>query len=223
MPPKGYHQRTHAVCKQYDVLYVSDEVVTAFGRLGHWFASQDVFGFEPDIITCAKGLSSGYLPLGATIYSDEIHEVISEQGKGRYFAQGYTYSGHPVCCAAALKNIEIMERENIFQNAVDVGDYFGEQLNTLTDLPIVGQVRGYRLMQCVEFVSNKETREMFPEEMDIGKVVSDIADKKGLLVRPIVHLNVMSPPLIISKEEVDFTVATLRESISEAVDQIGHS
>jgi len=223
VPPKGYHQRTHAVCKQYDVLYVSDEVVTAFGRLGHWFASQDVFGFEPDIITCAKGLSSGYLPLGATIYSDEIHEVISEQGKGRYFAQGYTYSGHPVCCAAALKNIEIMERENIFQNAVDVGDYFGEQLNTLTDLPIVGQVRGYRLMQCVEFVSNKETREMFPEEMDIGKVVSDIADKKGLLVRPIVHLNVMSPPLIISKEEVDFTVATLRESISEAVDQIGHS
>jgi len=183
VPPKGYHQRTHAVCKQYDVLYVSDEVVTAFGRLGHWFASQDVFGFEPDIITCAKGLSSGYLPLGATIYSDEIHEVISEQGKGRYFAQGYTYSGHPVCCAAALKNIEIMERENIFQNAVDVGDYFGEQLNTLTDLPIVGQVRGYRLMQCVEFVSNKETREMFPEEMDIGKVVSDIADKKGLLVR----------------------------------------
>ena len=223
VPPKGYHQRTHAVCKQYDVLYVSDEVVTAFGRLGHWFSSQDVFGFEPDIITCAKGLSSGYLPLGATIYSDEIHEVISEQGKGRYFAQGYTYSGHPVCCAAALKNIEIMERENIFQNAVDVGDYFGEQLNTLTDLPIVGQVRGYRLMQCVEFVSNKETREMFPEEMDIGKVVSDIADKKGLLVRPIVHLNVMSPPLIISKEEVDFTVATLRESISEAVDQIGHS
>ena len=223
VPPKGYHQRTHAVCKQYDVLYVSDEVVTAFGRLGHWFSSQDVFGFEPDIITCAKGLSSGYLPLGATIYSDEIHEVISEQGKGRYFAQGYTYSGHPVCCAAALKNLEIMERENIFQNAVDVGDYFGEQLNTLTDLPIVGQVRGYRLMQCVEFVSNKETREMFPEEMDIGKVVSDIADKKGLLVRPIVHLNVMSPPLIISKEEVDFTVATLRESISEAVDQIGHS
>ena len=223
VPPKGYHQRTHAVCKQYDVLYVSDEVVTAFGRLGHWFCSQDVFGFQPDIITCAKGLSSGYLPLGATIYSDEIHQVISEQGKGRYFAQGYTYSGHPVCCAAALKNIEIMERENIFRNARDVGDYFGEQLNTLTDLPIVGQVRGYRLMQCVEFVSNKDTREMFPEEMDIGKVVSDIADKKGLMVRPIVHLNVMSPPLIITKEEVDFAVSTLRESICEAVDQIGHA
>jgi len=116
-----------------------------------------------------------------------------------------------------------MERENIFQNARDVGDYFGEQLKTLTDLPVVGQVRGYRLMQCVEFVSNKDTREMFPEEMDIGKVVSDIADKKGLMVRPIVHLNVMSPPLIITKEEVDFAVSTLRESICEAVDQIGHA
>jgi len=223
VPPKGYHQRTHAICKKHDVLYVSDEVVTAFGRLGHWFASEDVFGFLPDIITCAKGLSSGYLPLGAAIYSDEIHNVISEPGKGRYFAQGFTYSGHPVCCAAALKNIEIMERENIFQNAIDVGDYFGEQLNTLTDLPIVGEVRGYRLMQCVEFVANKETREMFPEEMDIGKVVSDIADKKGLMVRPIGHLNVMSPPLIITRDEVDFAVATLRDSIVEATEQIGHS
>jgi len=204
-------------------LYVSDEVVTAFGRLGHWFASEDVFGFVPDIITCAKGLSSGYLPIGATIYSDRIHSVISEQGKGRYFANGYTYSGHPVCCAAALKNLEIMERENIFANAIEVGDYFGQQLQTLTDLPIVGEVRGYRLMQCVEFVANKETKELFPEEMDIGKVVSDIADKKGLLVRPIVHLNVMSPPLIITKEEVDFAVKTLRESIIEASSQINHS
>jgi len=222
-PPKGYHKRTHEVCQKHDVLYVSDEVVTAFGRLGHWFASEDVFGFVPDIITCAKGLSSGYLPIGATIYSDRIHSVISEQGKGRYFANGYTYSGHPVCCAAALKNLEIMERENIFANAIEVGDYFGQQLQTLTDLPIVGEVRGYRLMQCVEFVANKETKELFPEEMDIGKVVSDIADKKGLLVRPIVHLNVMSPPLIITKEEVDFAVKTLRESIIEASSQINHS
>ena len=222
VPPNGYHQRTHEVCKRYDVLYVSDEVVTAFGRLGHWFASEEVFGIVPDIITCAKGLSSGYLPLGATLYSDKIHSVISEEGKGRCFTQGYTYSGHPVCCAAALKNIEIMERENIFANARDVGDYFGEQLRTLADLPIVGQVRGNRLMQCVEFVANKETREMFPEEMDIGKVISNIADQKGLLVRPIVHLNVMSPPLIITRKEVDFAVATLRESIQEAIQQVGH-
>ncbi len=220
VPPKGYHQRTHEVCKRHDVLYVSDEVVTAFGRLGHWFASEDVFGFQPDIITCAKGLSSGYLPIGATLYSDEIHNVISATGHDRYFANGYTYSAHPVCCAAALKNIEIMERENLFSHARDVGDYFEQQLKTLLDLPIVGEVRGYRLMQCVEFVANKETREIFPEELDIGKVISKIADKKGLLVRPIINLNVMSPPLIITREQVDFIVSTLRECIEQAMQQL---
>jgi len=223
VPPEGYHRRTMELCRHYDVLYVSDEVVTAFGRLGHWFASEDVFGITPDIITCAKGLSSGYLPLGATIYSDEIHDLIAEPGHGRCFTNGYTYSGHPVCCAAALKNIEIMEREQLFSNVETVGDYFGEQLKTLLDLPIVGEVRGYRLMQCVEFVANKETRENFPEETDIGKVISNIADRKGLLVRPIVNLNVMSPPLVITKEQVDFVVSTLRESIVEAMGPLGYS
>lgn len=223
VPPAGYHQRTHEVCQKYDVLYVSDEVVTAFGRLGHWFVSKEVFGFQPDIITCAKGLSSGYLPLGATLYSDRIHKVISETGKGRYFSQGYTYSGHPVCCAAALKNIEIMERENIFANAASVGDYFGEQLKSLLELPIVGEVRGHRLMQCVEFVANKETREDFGDDLDIGKIISDIADSKGLLVRPIGNLNVMSPPLIITRDDVDFIVTTLRQSILDAMHSIGIS
>jgi len=151
------------------------------------------------------------------------HDVISEKDKDRCFTHGFTYSGHPVCCAAALKNIDIMQRENIFANAIEVGEYFGEQLHTLTDLPIVGEVRGYRLMQCVEFVANKQTKEMFSEDVDIGKVVSDIADKKGLLVRPIGHLNVMSPPLIITKKDVNFIVATLRESILEAIEQVGHS
>lgn len=217
VPPQGYHKRTFDLCKAHDVLYVSDEVVTAFGRLGHWFASEDVFGIQPDIITCAKGISSGYLPLGATLYSDRIHDVISEPGHGRYFAQGFTYSGHPVSCAAALKNIEIMETENLFSHAHEVGDYFAQQLQTLNDLAIVGEVRGMKLMQCVEFVANKETREEFPDHIDISKIISNIADKKGLLVRPIVNLNVMSPPLIITKEQIDFIVTTLRASIEEAM------
>ncbi len=220
VPPAGYHQRTHEVCKRHDILYVSDEVVTAFGRLGHWFASEAVFGIVPDIITCAKGLSSGYLPIGATIYSDKIHDVISESGTQRCFAHGFTYSAHPVCCAAALKNIEIMERENLLEHSKKVGEYFAQQLRTLLDLEIVGEVRGVGLMQCVEFVANKETRELFPEELNIGKVISNIADAKGLLVRPILHLNVMSPPLIITKENVDFIVTTLRESIVDAMAEI---
>jgi len=114
--PDGYNRRMWEICQKYDILYVSDEVVTAFGRLGHWFSSKDEFGIQPDIIICAKGITSGYQPLGAVIFSDRISDVLSEKGDGRYFAHGFTYSGHPVACAAALKNIEIMERENLFDN-----------------------------------------------------------------------------------------------------------
>jgi adenosylmethionine-8-amino-7-oxononanoate aminotransferase len=213
IPPAGYHRGTWEICQKYDVLYVSDEVVTAFGRLGHWFASKEVFDFQPDIITSAKGLTSGYLPLGATIYSSRIHDVISEVGHGRCFTHGYTYSGHPVACAAALKNIEIMERENLLSHVREIGPYFQEQLKTLLDLPIVGDVRGMGLMACVEFVKDKDTKERFPEELDIGKWVSNRADSYGLIVRPVVNLNVMSPPLIISHSEIDFIVTTLRKSI----------
>lgn len=217
VPPEGYHKRTWDICKKYDVLYVSDEVVTAFGRLGHWFASQDEFGIVPDIITCAKGISSGYLPLGATIFSDEIYEVISAPDSDVWMAHGFTYSGHPVCCAAALKNIEIIEKEGILEHVKEISPYFEQQLNTLLDLPIVGDVRGAGLMRCVEFVADKATKTDFPAEMNIGKWVSDQTDERGLIIRPIVNLTVMSPPLTISREEVDFVVDNLRESIQAAM------
>lgn len=215
--PDGYNRRMWEVCQRYDILYVSDEVVTAFGRLGHWFASKDEFGIQPDIIISAKGITSGYQPLGAAIVSDRIWNVVSEEGHGRYFPQGYTYSGHPVACAAALKNIEIMERNKLFDNVNEVGPYFMEQLQTLTDLPIVGQVRGKGFMVCVEFVKNSETRELFDEELDIGKRIANEAEARGLIVRPIVHLNVMSPPLTMTKDDVDFVVGALRESINAAL------
>ena len=214
VPPEGYHRGTWEICQKYDVLYVSDEVVTAFGRLGHWFASKEVFDFQPDIICSAKGLTSGYQPLGATIYSSAIHAVISEPARGRCFAHGYTYSGHPVACAAALKNIEIMEREQLLEYVQEIGPYFQQQLKTLSDLPIVGDVRGLGLMACVEFVKDKDTKALFPEELDIGKWISNQADARGLIVRPIINLNVMSPPLIITRAQIDFIVATLRDSIN---------
>jgi len=218
VPPEGYHKRTWEVCQKHDVLYISDEVVTAFGRLGHWFASEDEFGIVPDIITSAKGITSGVLPLGATIFSDRIWDVISAPDSGVYFAHGLTYSGHPVSCAAALKNIEIIEQEGILEHVKDLGPYFGEQLETLLDLPIVGDVRGSQMMRCVEFVADKATKTNFPEEFNIGKWISNQADKRGLLIRPIVNLTVMSPPLNITKEEIDFVVATLRESIEATMD-----
>ncbi len=213
VPPKGYIRKMRDVCKQHDILYVSDEVVTAFGRLGHWFASEDVFGIVPDIICSAKGLSSGYLPIGATLYSDRMHDVITEGDKDRVYTSGFTYAGHPVCCTAALKNIEIMERENILQHSREVGAYFGERLKDLEDLPIVGNVRGAGLMRCVENVMNRQTKEAFPDEVNIGTRISDAAERLGLLVRPIGRLNVMSPPLIITKKEVDFVVDRLGQAI----------
>ena len=123
VPPPGYHRRTQEVCRKYEVLYVSDEVVTGFGRLGHMLASEPVFELTPDIITCAKGITSGYAPLGATLISDAIYEVIRKpkNKKNRSFGHGFTYSGHALCCAASLKNIEILERERICEHVREVG------------------------------------------------------------------------------------------------------
>ena len=221
LPPADYLQRIWRFCTDNDIVYVSDEVVTGFGRLGEWFVSETMFGILPDMITSAKGLTSGYLPLGALMISDEIFEVISAEGHGRYFAVGYTYSGHPVSCAAALKNIEILERENLLDHVRDVGPYFMEQLQTLRDLPMVGDVRGSHLMACVEFVADKATKEVYPEELGIGKLVSNEADALGLIVRPIENLNVMSPPLVVTRDEIDLIVARLREAIIRTQANLG--
>lgn len=220
VPPKGFHKAIWEVCKKYDVLYVSDEVVTAFGRLGHWFASEDMFDIQPDIITSAKGLSSGYLPIGATIFSDEIWEVINAPNPERFFASGFTFSGHPVCAAAALKSIEIMEKENVLAHVKKVGASFEQKVKTLADLPIVGDIRGSHFMMCLELVSSKETKESFPAELNLGKRVSQTADSLGLIVRPVAHLNIMSPPLIMTEEQIDFTVKTLRQSIESVIDDL---
>lgn len=214
--PPGYHARIAAVCKKYEVLYVADEVVTAFGRLGHFFASEDVFGMTPDLITCAKGLSSAYAPLSATIMSDAFYDVLRvPQAKGALFTHGFTYSGHPVCCAAGLKNIEIIERENLCAHVRELGPYLERQLATLLDLDIVGDVRGSHFMMCVENVADKESKTLFAEDAHIGERIADAAQKRGVLVRPIAHLNVLSPPLIFTRAQIDQLVSVLREAIVE--------
>ena len=212
-PPDNYLKCIWEYCRENDILYVSDEVVTGFGRLGEWFASEALFGIQPDIITSAKGLTSGYIPLGATIFSDRIFDVISDPGQGRYLPMGLTYAGHPVACAAALKNIEIIDNEGILEHVREVGPYLIEQLETLKDLPMVGDVRGSHLMVCIEFVRDTETGEPYPDGIDIGKRVSNECDELGLIVRPVENLNIMSPPLIITRDDVDFIVETLRTAI----------
>jgi len=153
VPPEGYHQRMEAVCKSYDIKTISDEVVTAFGRLGQMFASESMFGLTPDVITTAKGISSGYQPLAATLISDEIHDVISEEGAR--FLHGMTYSGHPACCAAALANIALLENESILEHVQQHGPEFMQSLRGLASLPMVGDVRGSHFMAGIEFVENK--------------------------------------------------------------------
>ena len=219
--PDGYHKRIFDLCKANDILFISDEVVTAFGRLGHFFASEAVFGIKPDIIICAKGLTSGYIPLGATLLSDEIYDVIKKpQAKGAVFSTGFTYSGHPVACAVALKNIEIMEREKICENVLAVGPYLEEQLRTLKDLPIVGDVRGSHFMMCIESVANKETKELIPYEANVGKRIAQHCQRRGLIVRPIAHLNVLSPPLIWTRDTVDEVVTILRAAILSTIEDL---
>ncbi|MEM1110664.1 MAG: aminotransferase [Pseudomonadota bacterium] len=213
--PRGYHARMQAVCRAYDVLYIADEVVTGFGRLGHWFASEAVFDCQPDIIVSAKGISSGYIPLGATLLSSRIHDVISKpQCEGGVLSMGFTYSGHPVACAAALKNIEIMEREDICGHVRENGPYFRDSLGALADLPIVGDVRGSHYMVGIEYVQDKEARTPFDGAQDIaGRVFRHCRDR-GLIVRPVgPHLSVLSPPLVFSRRNTDDTVAILRASI----------
>jgi len=221
VPPEGYHRRTWEVCKTYDVLYISDEVVTAFGRLGHWFASKDVFDIEPDIITTAKGITSGYLPLGATLISDRLMSRISGREENKaVFSCGYTYSGHPVVCAAALKNIEIMERENILAHAREVGPYMQARMQELNDIEIVGDVRGKGLMAGVECVISKNSRNPLTMDYEIGNRIDAHCQAMGLLVRPIINMCVMSPPLVITKAQIDDMVGILRRGIEQAQDDV---
>lgn len=211
--PKGYHKRAWEVCQEYDIKYVADEVVTAFGRLGHFFASKDVFGMVPDIITTAKGLTSGYQPLAATIVSDEIHDIIS--GPDGMFLHGMTYSGHPAAAAAGLKNIEIMETEGIHENARVTGAYFEQKLRALDDIEMVGEVRGSHFMMGIEFVKDRDTKEGHPPEAQIALKIARACQKRGLIVRPLGNVAILSPTLIMDHDMIDDVADILREGILE--------
>jgi adenosylmethionine-8-amino-7-oxononanoate aminotransferase len=220
VPPEGYLRRCSEICKKYDVLFIADEVVTGFGRLGHWFASKDVFGIEPDMIICAKGLTSGYLPLGACLVSDRLfQEVAGANARGASFGHGFTYSGHPVCCAAALKSIEIIERENILEHVRAVSPHFLKRLNELAEIPMVFDTRGMGLVGCVEcsvghmLDSELSEKELLELDTDLGNRIDRHCHELGLLVRPLVNQCVFSPPLIITDEEIDRMFDILREGI----------
>lgn len=216
--PDGYHKAMHAICQKYDILYIADEVVTSFGRLGHFFSSETVFGMQPDIIITAKGISSGYIPLGAAIISTRVYDVIAKpQCEGGLLSMGYTYTGHPVACAAALKNIEIIERENLLEHVQNVGPYFQEKIQSLSDLKIFGESRGSHLMLGLEFVADNQNKTPLPAQAGVANRVFDHCRKLGLIIRPIGNIIVMSPPLIITKEQIDTITNILRTSIENTI------
>jgi putrescine---pyruvate transaminase len=217
--PDGYHKRALEVCRANDILYVSDEVVTAFGRLGHMFASEAAFGVVPDIIVCAKGITSGYVPLGAVLFSDRIFEGLSEgKDASGIFSHGFTYSGHPVACAAGLANLEIIERENLCGHVRNDGPYFASSLRSLMEQPIVGDVRGSHFMMAIEFVADKATKTNFAREVTIGKRVAMAAYRRGVIARNVGDHIILSPPLIFQRKHTDILTNILAESIAEVAE-----
>lgn len=214
VPPRGYHARVQAVCRKNDILYVSDEVVTGFGRLGHFFASAEHFGIEPDIIISAKGITSGYQPLGALIFSDRIQAVLNAAPESAWFTNGFTYSGHPVVCAAGLATIRAMEQDDLCAQVRENGPKFETALKSLLDIDIVGDVRGSHFMMCIEAVANQKTKELFDAKVDVGHRIADHAHALGLIARSIGHLIVLSPPLIFNEAHIAETATTLREAIT---------
>lgn len=216
VPPPGYHKRTFDLCRENDILYISDEVVTGFGRLGHWFASEDVFDIQPDMITCAKGLTSGYLPLGACIISDRVMESMTHLGAPSSYTNGYTYSGHPVSCAAALKNIEIMEDERILEHVRRITPHFQKRLRDLTRFDFVGDARGMGLLGCIECRAAD-----LEAERALGEKVDAACEERGLIVRPLINMAVVSPPLIITLGQIDEMFDIFEDALAQVQADMG--
>ena len=206
VPPKGYFEKVQKVLKKHDVLFIADEVICGFGRLGTPFGC-DSFGIEPALVSVAKGITSGYQPLSAVLVGDKVWQTIFEDSEHLgAFGHGYTYTNHPIACAAANANLAIIEREKIVENAATVGAYFQARLReTLGEHPNVGEVRGIGLVAGVELVKSREGgRRNFAPDAGIGKAFAAEALERGMVLRPMVHDAIaMSPPLILTRDEAD--------------------
>ncbi len=220
VPPDGYLQAMRAVCTRHDILFIADEVVTAFGRLGQVFASDTVFGITPDLITFAKGVTSGYFPLGGVVISARLFEDLrASANKQAMFAHGLTYSSHPIGCAVANTNLDILE-EGLLAHAREVAPYFQSRLRDLASLPLVAEVRGLGLMACVECLTDKSSP--FPTDRDIaiGLRIDAHCQASGLLLRPLDNQCVMSPPLIITRDQCDELAEALEKGIRLTMDDL---
>jgi putrescine aminotransferase len=214
VPPQGYLQGLRNLAREYDLLYVSDEVITGFGRVGDWFASS-AWNLEPDILVTAKGLTSGYVPLGATLVSDSIAQTIIDCG---VFPHGFTYSGHPVCCAAALANIDFIASENLIPLVRDdTGPYFEQKMHALTKHRAVGDVRVCKLIGALELVP-KGGRAALSPTAPIGAKAADLVREEGAIVRAIKDSIAICPPLIITRDEINILFAAIERALDRLWD-----
>jgi putrescine aminotransferase len=212
VPPEGYLAGLRAMARKYGILFVADEVISGFGRLGNWFASK-LWDLQPDFLSLAKGLTSGYLPLGASVVRDEIAEVLIHGG---YLAHGFTYSGHPTTCVAGLANLEVIARDGLVERVRDdVGPYFQDKLRAFAGRPEVGEVRGYGLIGAIELVPREGKKALTPTSA-MGTKGARLVRQEGVIVRGIRDLIAMSPPLIVTREEID----TLFSAIDRALKRL---
>jgi putrescine aminotransferase len=215
IPPPNYWPLVEAICRKYGVLLVCDEVICGFGRLGKWFGFQH-FGVKPDLVAMAKGLSSGYLPISAVGVSNEIVEAL--RSVDAPFVHGYTYSGHPTAAAVALRNIQILEDEDLIRRTGDdTGPYLAKGLAVLSDHPLVGEVRSLGLIGAIEIVADKGTNHRFgTKDGQAGAILRERCIANGLMARAIKDTLVLSPPLIIRRDEIDRMMSIIHRSLDEA-------
>jgi L-2,4-diaminobutyrate transaminase len=214
-PPEGYFEAIVPVLRRHDVLLVVDEVICGFGRLGRWFGAE-LYGLEPDLMTLAKGLTSGYQPLSASLVSERVWNVLLGADKDGYFAHGFTYSAHPVCAAAALANLDLIERDDLVGNAERTGTFFQRELRAAVQgHPLVGEVRGLGLIAAVELVADKAGKTPFPLDQKVAPRVARLAWEEGLICRALPESNALSfsPPLVITEEECREVVARFARAL----------
>lgn len=225
-PPEGYWEAIQAVLRKHDVLLIADEVITGFGRTGSMFGCGH-YGIEPDLVTIAKGLTSGYFPLSAAIVGEKVYQVL-EDGADRVgaFSHGYTYSGHPIGAATANAVLDIVEREDLPGNAATAGAYFQKQLKAkFAQFPIVGEVRGVGLMGAIEFVADREKKLAFDAGLKVGARVSKAARDRGLIARAMPHGDILgfAPPLVITKAEIDEMLSIAESAVRSVMDELVQS
>ena len=216
IPPKGYFPSIHKVLTKYNIPLIDDEVVCAFGRTGNMWGAE-TFEMKPSSITIAKALSAGFIPISAVIVPDSMYEPIKDaSGDIGVFGHGYTYSGHPVSCAVALKTLEIYERDNIFDHVNEISSHFQARAQKLAELDYVGEVRGIGLICGIEMVSNKETKALFNPVGSAGKIIAKKCQDNGLIIRAIGDVIALCPPLVISVDEINELFDILENSIKQS-------